>query len=122
KIQIDRYGEMFGFDLNINRICVIIKINHLPTSTETDQMLADNTRIFIIEKIFNIFKNNKQDLIGRINLNEFILFKVTNTRYATEEEMKQLERKVIELNNMLQSKQDIIATAFIGDVQSSIEG
>lgn len=120
--QIIRYGNMLGFNLEINRVCIIIKVNEVfnKSFNEINKLSPEQANIVLIEHLNNLFKDDDQDLVGRINFEQYIIFKSLSANALDKRFYKSLETKIDQLNKYLKSKYNLTVSAFVGDVQFNV--
>ncbi|WP_077210427.1 sugar diacid recognition domain-containing protein [Bacillus dakarensis] len=119
-----RYGNMLGFDLNLNRICFIIEIKTLSLDHDGNmqQPTLQQFQYEILELIGNLFKDNQEDLIGVLDFEHYCILKTVPTTKIDESYFEMIKTKSERLNKHLESKYKLSALVAIGDLHTGING
>jgi carbohydrate diacid regulator len=123
-----RYGAMLGYNLEGNRVCLLIEINML--SLHSSESLREPYDKFslqfyqreVIDTVKLIFQDSKQDIISLLNPEQFIIVKSLDRNESTESFMKSIERKTAQLNAYVQRKYKLNAAVAVGDVKKGVSG
>jgi carbohydrate diacid regulator len=124
--HIIRYGKMLGYNLDLDRICIIIEIDllsiHLPS--QEDKFNKFSFQYFqkeLIEQVKYLFVDNKEDIISLLNLEQFIILKSV---YSNDQDtfLKAIESKTQKLNQFLKKKHNLSAAIALGNIQNGFNG
>ncbi|WP_342510944.1 sugar diacid recognition domain-containing protein [Sporosarcina sp. FSL K6-1522] len=116
--QITRYGNMMGFDINKERLCIIIQISRENNVGNTEPSLRAHDQFY--ETINEVFHVNHHDITGRLTFEQFCILKVVGEN--TERLFNDIERYAKKLNDILLEKHNVLAKIAIGNPGSGIEG
>lgn len=116
--QITRYGNMMGFDLNKERICIIIQISREDNDDHTEPSLQIHDQFY--ETINEAFEVSHHDITGRLTFEQFCILKAVGEN--TDKLLGNIERYAEKLNDTLLKKYNVSAKITIGNPSSGIEG
>lgn len=125
--HIIRYGHMLGYDLAVDRVCIIIDIDSLSinlsnqNSQFSDKFSLHYLQQELMENVKYVFIDNKQDMISYLNLEQFIILKSVQSKEKYDFN-KTIEHKLQKLNQYLKRKFDLTAAVAIGDLRKGVEG
>ncbi|MFJ8257185.1 sugar diacid recognition domain-containing protein [Peribacillus asahii] len=119
-----RYGNMLGFNLKLDRICLIVEIKTLPLEIDKnrDQPTLQQFQYELLELISNLFKDNQEDLIGVLDFEHYCILKTLPFNEIDESFFKIIRDKTKRLNNHLENKYKLSALVAVGDLHSGIKG
>lgn len=118
--QIIRYGKMLGYDFNIDRVCIVIKIMrcHQQQNDEPTLQMHDE----ILEELTEYFLDHNEDLIGRLTFEEFCILKHIDYEGLTEKKINKFIKNTKMVNKILKSKYGVYANISIGNITNGIQG
>ncbi|WP_209125062.1 sugar diacid recognition domain-containing protein [Alkalihalobacillus sp. BA299] len=115
-----RYSKMLGFDLTLNRICLVFEIK---TALNVDRNSRHpNIQQFqydLLEIISYLFKDDQEDLIGALNFEQYCILKTVHLNKIDDSFFKRLDDKTKKLNILLENKYNLSAFVAIGDLHTN---
>lgn len=115
-----RYSKMLGFDLTLNRICLVFEIKTtLNVDRNSRQPNIQQFQYELLEIISNLFKDDKEDLIGTLNFEQYCILKTVHLNKMDDSFFKRLEDKTKKLNILLETKYNLSAFVAIGDLHTN---
>jgi carbohydrate diacid regulator len=121
--HIMRYGEMLGYDMMIDRVCLIINIDSLSSihSGEFGKFSLQNLQQELFEKVKYLFVDHRQDIISLLNLEDIIILKAVNANHDNQF-IKTLEHKLKKINQFLNEKYNLEVSISLGNVANGADG
>lgn len=116
--QITRYGNMMGFNIDKERICIIIQICRENNDDNTEPSLQIYDQFY--ETINEVFNVSPHDITGRLTFEQFCILKVVGE--DAEKLFNEIELYAQQLNNTLLKRYNVSAKIAIGDPSSGVEG
>jgi len=117
--HIQRYSKMLNFDLNLSRLCLVIKV--LPEDKSSEEELGLKNYDDFLDIISNYLVDDS-DLIGKLSFDQFCILKYVNQNGLSDRYMKVLQSKMKELNTILCSRHNVSVIISIGNVVTGIKG
>ncbi|WP_051330936.1 CdaR family transcriptional regulator [Aneurinibacillus terranovensis] len=125
-----RYGKMLGYDLDLNRVCLLIDIDidilsfnlSDKNNDSPDKISVQYFQKKMMDNLKYYFVDNKQDIISFLTLEQCIILKTVNTKENSEIFMKTIKHKLQKLNEYLTVNYNSTAAISVGNVHSGIEG
>jgi|GEM_PF-788968 len=128
KDNILRYGKMLGFDLELNRVCILIDIEMLSLNLAKQNKELHDKFSFqyfqreLINYIKSMFTDHKQDIMSLLNLEQMIILKYINPKENFETFIETIKGKLDKLNDYLAKKYNFTAVVAIGNVDKGVRG
>ncbi|PIC70784.1 hypothetical protein CSV77_07660 [Sporosarcina sp. P16b] len=116
--QITRYGNMMGFNIHKERICIIIQIRRENNDNNTEPSLQIYDQLH--ETINEVFNVNQHDITGRLTFEQFCILKVVGD--DTEKLFNDIELYAQQLKDTLLKRYNVSTKIAIGNPCSGIEG
>ncbi|WP_445492562.1 PucR family transcriptional regulator [Niallia sp. 03133] len=116
--RITDYGKMMGYNLEIERACIIIEIDALSTNilnTSTNKISLHQLHQELLESIKFHFVEHNEDLIGQANLEQFSIFLATDSKEIDQSFIKRIDYNINKVNQFLERKYSISAVIAIGN-------
>jgi carbohydrate diacid regulator len=121
--HIMRYGEMLGYDMMKDRVCLIINMDSL-SSIQSEgnfgKFSLQHLQQELFEKVKYLFVDHSQDIISLLNLEDIIILKVINANYN--QFIKTLEHKLKKINQFLNEKYNLEVSISLGNVVNGADG
>jgi carbohydrate diacid regulator len=126
--HIIRYGKMLGYNLGLNRVCLLIDMDVLSLNLSNQQNeLPDKFSLQYLQKelidhVKYHFIDNKQDIISLLTLEQFIILKTVNVGESPDMFIRTVKHKLQRLNQYLKAKYNLTAAISIGKVKNGVDG
>ncbi|MFS0577056.1 sugar diacid recognition domain-containing protein [Sporosarcina sp. 179-K 3D1 HS] len=115
--QITRYGNMMGFNVDKERICIIIQISPEDNDKRNASLQIHDQFYETINEVLNV---SPHDITGRLTFEQFCILKAADQN--AERIFHDIERDAEKLNQILLKKYNVTAKIAIGNTGSGIEG
>lgn len=116
------YGRMLGFDLCMNRICIIIEVEALSSDENINQSKLQQNQVKLIDYLYQLFHEDPQCLIGYLNFDQFTILKTLPTHQTPEMFIKNIGEKTNKLTQHLVQKHQLYPIVAVGDFHPDIDG
>ncbi|WP_445506415.1 sugar diacid recognition domain-containing protein [Niallia sp. 03190] len=123
--RITDYGKMIGYNLEIERACIIIDIAALSTNilnTTTNKISLHQLHQELLESIKFHFVEHNEDLIGQANLEQFSIFLATGSKGMDKSFINRIDYKINKVNQFLEKKYGLSAVVAIGNTAKGTQG
>lgn len=117
--HIKRYSKMLNFDLNLNRVCLVIEV--LPEDKSSEEELGLKNYDDFLD-IVSSYLLDHADLIGRLSFDQFCILKHVDKEGISDGYMQLLRIKMKELNSILRNRHNVSVIVSIGNVVTGIKG
>jgi carbohydrate diacid regulator len=118
--HIMQYARTLGYDLEINRTCILIDIQKQPEFP--DKLSFSYFQRDVLDFLTLIFRESKDDIISFLNVERFIVIKSAKSEGAHSHLLGTLQQKLQKLNKFLESKYHCSAAMSVGDTTKGISG
>ncbi|TQR13736.1 sugar diacid recognition domain-containing protein [Psychrobacillus soli] len=115
------YGKMLGFNLSLNRICIMIEVKSLSIDN-VDRPTLQQIQVELVEYLHRLFHEDQESLIGSLHFDQFTVLKTVPCHQTYETFMKEIGDKTKKLTQHLASKYQLSTIIAVGDFHTGIKG
>ncbi len=121
-----QYASTLGYDLEVNRTCILIDIKTLSGQNMAAEFYDKYSFPYFQREVLDfltlIFRESKDDIISFLNVERFIVIKAMRSAGDHPHSHEVLEQKLKKLNKFLESKYQLSASISVGDTKKGIGG
>ncbi|WP_052343797.1 CdaR family transcriptional regulator [Bacillus massiliigorillae] len=122
--RVMRYGQILGYDLNLNRACILLDIDilSLKSSALQDEEVTVQLQTDLMHDVKYYLIDNKQDIVSSLTIEQFILLKTVNSTETSDMFFKKIKHKFHRFNQYIEVKYNAKAAISIGEIKGDIIG
>lgn len=115
-----RYAQMLGYDLDTNRICLLVDIQMERGNLPADKFSLPIFQRDVLDFLALVFRDTRADIISMLNMGQFIIIKPMKNPDNRNLFMNGLEQKLQKVNKFLETKYQLSAVMAVGDSKTGI--